>query len=120
MKSCLEQFTDKPVLVQLKNALLSSISAEPVELGEGETCGSATLAFLPPANAGEQSQPVMTQVLRGNIESFDDTHLQVGTLGGDNRTPVRILVERTNVASVTFCVEHVETQSAEPSKIVTP
>ena len=121
-EECMDLFTGIPVMVQLKNPLLAAISAEEVKIDEeGESCGSAALAFFP-AEAGKQPQPVMLQVIRGEIEQFDDKNILVATMGGDNRTPVRMCVERENVANVTFCVEHVAASAAsgQSSPIIKP
>lgn len=118
--TCLEAFLNKPVMIQLKQPLLSAISAEEVEGEDGEKYGSATLAFFP-AEAGKPPQPVMLQVIRGEIEEYDDKHALVATMGGDNITPVRICVERENMASTTFCVQHIPKVEQPPTpSIITP
>lgn len=110
----IEKFKNVPVMVQLKNPVLGAISSQEVELEDGTKCGSAMIAFFEGEN--QQRQPQVLQVLRGEVEDFDDTHVVIGTLGADNVTPIRCCVEISNIANITFCVEHHAPQ--EPSKII--
>jgi hypothetical protein len=114
----IKQFVGVPVLVQLKNPLVGVYSDAEVTLEDGSKCGSAAIAFV--ASGGPQEvQPVVVQALRGNIEQVDEHYLVVATLGGDNATPVRYCVERSNVAGVAFCLEHIEVKRVEAPRIIT-
>jgi len=102
--NCMELFLDKPVVIQLKNPIIAAISAEEVVVGS-EKCGSAKMAFM--EEPGKPNAPVMQQVLRGCVDDYDDKMFIFATHGGDGQTPVRVLIEVSNLASMTFCVEHV-------------
>lgn len=103
---CIEAFFNKPVLVQLKNPIVAVLSAEEVTLEDGTTCGFSTIAFIE-GKPGETNQPIMLQILRGEIEAVDEENFIFATTGGDNKTPVRICLERSNVGQIVFCTEHI-------------
>ena len=103
--SCLTAFLNKPIMIQLKNPIGASISMSEEELEGGAKCGAASLCFA--QKPGGPNEPVILQFIRGSMESFDEKFAIVATLGGDDKTPVRMCVVLDNVANITFCVEHV-------------
>lgn len=123
MTSLIDKFSNKPVLLQLVEPQLAVISAEEVDLGgELGKCGNASLAFMTPKDPATQAQPAMIQVIRGNIEEHDDDFILIATTGADNKTPVRVLVKRSNVRAINFVVTHVALPepTPAPNQIVTP
>jgi hypothetical protein len=113
-----ENFANKPVMILLKESILSAISAEEVDLGEDGKCGSATMAFMQGKEPGSQPQPAMIQVIRGSLEDSNETHVIISTTGADNKTGLHILVELSNIRSVCFAIEHFD--QAPAPQIVLP
>jgi hypothetical protein len=69
-----------------------------------------------------QEQPVLVQVLRGEIVALSDDGLMFSGIGGDQKTQVLVFVPLQNVRAVTFCMEHVsqEEKKTDVSRIIAP
>lgn len=103
--SILENFCEVPVVLQLKDPLAAVHSARELTV-DGKSCGEAQISLM--SADGKAQQPILVQVIKGSIDSFDAEWIIFSTMGGDNKTPVRVLVPRNSVAGVSFAVEHPE------------
>lgn len=112
----LEAFKNKPVMIQVKNPILAAISEKEEITGDGETCGNAGMALIKDKDGNVQA--IFLQTIRGSIEFIDEKYMVVASVGGDNKVPVRMCLELSNVGNVTFCVEHVPLPQPAPSIIM--
>lgn len=139
--SCLENFLNKPVLLQLGDPVVAAHSSEWVELekdeaGESVACGRAIMTLqeqpaldnqgrrMVDPNTGHpaiQRQPVLVQVLVGEIVALSADGLMFSTIGGDGKTQVISYFPKENIRAVTFATEHVPMAKPEdPPKIISP
>jgi hypothetical protein len=117
--SCIEEFLNVPVMIQLKAPIVAAVSDRPVTLESGVSCGYAIMA---PGAKKEQDGtfPILLQILCGSIDLADEKNVILTTVGADNKTAVRVLLERENILNITFCVEHNDWRTPAPSQIVLP
>lgn len=129
MKSCIESFLFKPVVIQLVEPIAAVHSVEEVTDEADEkpvTYGRAVMSIMKKAVMDPQTRqpvaqdsPILQQVLQGEIDSVSEDGFIFTTLGGDGKTQVAIYTHFNNVRAVTFALEHVEaTPEAEPSRII--
>lgn len=140
--SCLESFLNKPVLLQLVDPIAASHSSEEVTLedtsdseGHPIKCGRAIMSMQmqgvinpqtgqpvvdPRTNSPmSREQPILIQIVRGEIVEIGDDGIMFATVGGDNKTQVIIYVPNRGIRAITFALEHVEqVVKSEPSIIV--
>lgn len=128
--SCLENLIGKPVIVQLGDPIASAGSRKKTEVevdGVKEECGDAIMAVqqVPQRHpeTGETvvgQQPVLVQILKGEIASSSDDGIVMSTEGAHN-TPLLVYIPMENVRAVTFAMAHVEPEQVkEGSQIIQP
>lgn len=138
--TCLENFLGKPVILQLGDPIAAAHSEEEVSIESDEdgventTCGRATLFMVSQKVVNQQGQPmidpatnkpavrqqpILVQVIKGEIEAVDERGVAISTVGGDDKTQVLLYIPRENIRAVTFALEHVELEvTPEPSPIL--
>jgi len=120
-KSKFDSF-EGPVVVQTKSPIAMCVSESEYDLGEGKACGTPQVAVVPQFNEKQEvvgQQPVQMQVFNGPAD-FQEDGVIINTVGPDNKTPVCIWIENSNIASITMIPQHVDAQApAQESKIIT-
>lgn len=129
MKSCLEDFLGKPVVIQLVEPIAAVHSVEEVVEEDGAESivyGRAAMSIVKKAVMDPQTRqpvsqdsPILQQVIQGEIESVSDEGFIFVAVGGDGKTKVAIYSHFSNVRAVTFALEHIAAEpEAQPSLII--
>lgn len=129
MKSCLENFLGRPVVIQLVEPIAAVHSVEEVIDDEEEeplTYGRAAMSIVKKAVMDPQTRqpvsqdsPILQQVIQGEIESVSEEGFIFMAVGGDGKTKVAIYSHFSNVRAVTFALEHIAVEpEAQPSLII--
>lgn len=109
--SLISNFKGLPVVLQLKEPIVAVYSSGEVQLSGNQRCGIATMTMMQGQNG---PQPVILQLLTGQIMLVDEESIVFEMLGGDGKTPVRVFIPDALVQSVSFALEHPETQEERP------
>lgn len=115
--SSLENFINKPVILQLVDPIVAVHSVEQAAFNDPETdapipCGKAGITMRQTTEG--QPQPVLMQVLSGEVVAFDEHGVVFSTLGGDSKTDVLQYIERRSIRCMSFAINH-----PEEAKLVT-
>lgn len=108
--SLISNFKGLPVVLQLKEPIVAVFSSGSIQV-QGQQCGVASMAMSQGQNG---PQPIILQVLSGQIVLVDEESIVFEMLGADGKTPVRVFLPDALVQSVSFALEHPDEEAARP------
>ena len=103
--SCIEEFLNVPVMIQLKAPIVAAVSDRPVTLESGVSCGYAIMA---PGAKKEQDGtfPILLQILCGSIDLADEKNVILTTVQIILNDPLFLMLVLHNQAEKPIGYQH--------------